>query len=305
MKLARIISIIMLLLQHRKVTAARLAEMFEVNVRTIYRDVELINLAGIPITASRGVGGGIGIMEEYKVEKGLFTTADITSLLIALGSSPLSGEEVLATIAKIKGLIPKEQMRNIELKARQIVVDHSPWHGRRLMPNSFARIKSALELNRLISFHYYDGNGRESHRITEPYQLMLKESHWYLLAYCTLRDDFRIFRVSRMSEIMMLEDTFTPKEFEYDPNDSPETPDEIIITLLVDESLRGLMADYCGRDNLKAGEDNKLQADFPFVESDFGYGLLLSFGNKCECLKPEKVRRELKKRSGELFKLYQ
>lgn len=305
MKLARIVSIIMLLLQHRKMTAARLAEMFEVNIRTIYRDIEAISLAGIPVTTSPGAGGGISIMEEYKVAKGLFTAADITALLIALGSSPLTSEEVSITLAKIKGLIPEGQMREIEMKSRRIIVDHSPWYGRRPFHYNFSEIKAALDAGRLADMQYYDGTGRESRRVIEPYQLMLKDSSWYLLAYCRLRGDFRVFKLSRMSEIKVLTETFTPREFKYEADDVSQSPPGVIVTLLIDESLRGLMADYCGRENLRPGPGNKLLVDYPFVESDFGYGLLLGFGDKCECLEPETVRREIERRAAGLLKLYQ
>ena len=295
----------MLLLQHKKVTAAKLAEMFEVTIRTIYRDVEAINLAGIPISTSPGAGGGISIMEEYKVEKGLFTAADITSLLIALGSSPLTNEEVSTTIAKIKGLVPEKQRRNIEFKTRQIVVDHTPWYGRRPLQHHFAEVKAALDGNRLVAFQYYDGNGRESRRQVEPYQLMLKDSNWYLLAYCLLRQDFRVFRLSRMSDIKVLGESFNPRDYEYDPADAPEPPAEMVIKLLADESLKGLMADLCGRENLEPYGDNQIMVNFPFIESDFGYGMLLSFGNKCECLEPERIRLEIKRRTVDLLNLYQ
>ena len=305
MKLARIVSIIMLLLQQKKITAARLAEMFEVNVRTIYRDVEVINLAGIPITTSPGVNGGIGIMEEYKVAKGLFSTADITSLLIGLGSLPLTGEEVQTTIAKIKGLAPKERMRDIELKSRQIVVDHTPWYGNRPLQRSLTEAKSALDGSRYLVFQYYDGSGRESRRKVEPCHLMLKDSNWYLIAYCTLRLDFRVFRLSRMSEIEVLDETFTPREYEYDTSDMPEPPQEIRLKLMVDESLRGLMADYCGRENLEPCGEGRIRVDFPFIESDYNYGMLMAFGDKCECLEPETIRRELRQRAKDLIRLYQ
>ena len=305
MKLARVVAIIMLLLQHRKITAAKLAEMFEVNIRTIYRDVEAIGLAGIPVSTSPGVGGGISIMEEYKVEKGLFTVSDITALLIALGSSPLANEEIPTTMAKIKGLIPKGRMGDIELKTRQIVVDHSPWHGPRPPQRNLAKIKAALDGNRLVAFHYYDGNGRESRRTVEPHQMMLKDSNWYLLAYCLLRRDFRVFRLSRMSEILVHDDTFRPRDYEYDFSDTAESIEEIVLKLLVDESLKGLMVDYCGMENVEPWGERRILAHFPFIESDFGYGMLLSFGHKCECLAPERVRLELGRRAGDILKLYQ
>jgi len=261
-------------------------------------------MAGIPITTSTGINGGISIMEEYKVEKGLFTASDITSLLIGLGSLPLSGEELPTTIAKIKGMIPRDQMRNIEMKSRQIAVDHTPWHGRRPLQLNIREIKTALDSNRLMSFQYYDSLGRESNRTIEPCQLLLKDSNWYLQAYCLSRQDFRIFRLSRMSELQILGQTFSPRDFEFKYDDAGPTR-EITLKLLIDESLRGWMADFCGKENLRPFKDNKVLVDFPFVESDFTYGMLLSFGDKCECLAPEAVRQEVKRRAAALIKLYQ
>jgi predicted DNA-binding transcriptional regulator YafY len=238
------------------------------------------------------------------VEKGLFTIADITSLLVGLGSIPLTGEDVLATIAKIKGLAPKEQMRDIEARAGKVIVDHTPWSGqppRRLLLES---IKAALDANRLLAFHYYDASGRESTRTVEPYHLLLKEANWYLLAWCLTRQDSRMFRLSRMSELRVLEESFAPRAFEPIPPDGPP-PRRLTLTLRVDDSLRGWLTDICGKENLEPCGDGKFLAHYPFIESDYGYGMLLCFGEKCECLEPEPVRREIKRRAEGLFQLYQ
>jgi predicted DNA-binding transcriptional regulator YafY len=115
LKIDRLISIIMILLERKKISATKLAEMFEVSTRTIYRDMETINAAGIPILTFPGINGGIGIMEEYKIDKKLFTTSDITTLLMGLGSisSTLTNDEIINTLAKVKGLVPSEQIRDI------------------------------------------------------------------------------------------------------------------------------------------------------------------------------------------------
>ena len=103
LKIDRLISIIMILLQRKKISATKLAEMFEVSARTIYRDIETINTAGIPIITYPGVNGGIGIMEEYKIDKKLFTTSDISALLMSLGSisRAITYDEIISTIAKV------------------------------------------------------------------------------------------------------------------------------------------------------------------------------------------------------------
>jgi predicted DNA-binding transcriptional regulator YafY len=118
LKIDRLISIIMILLERKKISAVKLAEMFEVTPRTIYRDIETINLAGIPIITYPGINGGVGIMEEYKIDKKLFTTSDIATLLMGLGSisNAMSNDEIINTLAKVKGLVPAEQIRDIELK---------------------------------------------------------------------------------------------------------------------------------------------------------------------------------------------
>ena len=113
MKIDRLVSIIIILLERKKISASELAEMFEVTPRTIYRDIEAISLAGIPIVTYPGVNGGIGIMDEYKIDKKIFTKSDVETLLIGLSSmsSAFSKGEIKYTLAKIKGLFPEEHKK--------------------------------------------------------------------------------------------------------------------------------------------------------------------------------------------------
>ncbi|MFZ5967324.1 MAG: helix-turn-helix transcriptional regulator [Bacillota bacterium] len=308
MKIDRLISIIMVLLERKKISATKLAEMFEVTPRTIYRDIETLSLAGIPIIAYPGVNGGIGIMEEYKIDKKLFTTSDITTLLIGLGSisSTLSSEEIVNTLAKVKGLIPTEQFRDIELKSSQITVDLTPWAGNKNLQPNLERIKKALNEGKYLSFKYSDRSNKKSHRTVEPYQLVLKTSNWYLRGYCTSKQDFRIFKLSRISALEILDETFIPREFNPKPLDGSDWIEKRIITikLLVDESLGERMVEFCGEENVEPYGNNKLIVNFPFVEDELGYNLLLSFGNKCECLEPENVRGEIIRRIKDLLDVY-
>lgn len=86
MKVDRLISIIMILLDKERIGAQELADMFEVSPRTIYRDIDAINMAGIPIRSTSGVGGGFEIMPQYKVDKKVFSTTDLSALLMGLSS---------------------------------------------------------------------------------------------------------------------------------------------------------------------------------------------------------------------------
>jgi predicted DNA-binding transcriptional regulator YafY len=298
----------MILIERKKISATKLAEMFEVSPRTIYRDIETINSAGIPIITYPGINGGIGIMEEYKIDKKLFTTSDIATLLMGLGSisSTMTSNEIINTIAKVKGLVSDEQIRDIELKSNQITIDLTPWIGNKNLQPNLEIIKKALNERRFLSFGYLDRDGKKSIRKVEPYRLILKESNWYLQSYCDSRQDFRIFKLSRISSLEILDETFIPKEFDVKSLGSWEYIEKNIITikLLVHESLKEKIVEHCGEGNIQPYLHNKLIVNFPFIEDEFGYNLLLSFGDKCECLEPEHVRDEIIDRIKNLLKVY-
>lgn len=308
MKIDRLVSIIMVLLEHKKISAPKLAEMFEVTPRTIYRDIETLLLAGIPIVSTPGINGGISIMEEYKIDKKLFTIPDITTLLMGLGSlsSTLSNKEVKNVLEKVKTLVPKEQSKEIELRSNQISIDLNTWAGNKSLLPNIENFKSALNESRHVSFLYSDNKGNVSDRTVEPYQLILKENSWYLQAYCLNKKDFRIFKLVRISKLKILDTKFVPKEFIPKPLDGRGWIDKRLVTikLLIDKSILEYVIDRCGEENIEEVENNKFMIHFPFVEDDFGYNILLGYGDKCECIEPIHVRNELIRRIERLLDKY-
>jgi len=308
LKIDRLVSIIMILLERKKISASELAEMFEVTPRTIYRDIEAIILAGVPIVTYPGVNGGIGIMDEYKIDKKIFTKSDVETLLIGLSSmsSAFSKEEIKCTLAKIKGLFPEEHIKEIELKSNQISIDLTPWIGNKDLKSNLEQIKKAMNDKKILIFNYFDSKGKKSNRKVEPYQLVLKESNWYLQGYCISKQDFRIFKLSRISDIKVIEESFITRKFNLKSLGSWDYIEKniIMIKLLVDESLREKMIEHCGEENIKSYKNNKLLIDFPFINDDFGYNLLLSYGNKCECLEPINIRNELIRRIKSMLDKY-
>ena len=156
MKVDRLISIIMILLEKERIGAQALAEFFEVSSRTIYRDIEAINMAGIPVCSTPGVGGGFEIMENYKVDKKVFSTADLSAILMGLSnlSTMIRGDELINALAKVKSFIPADSAKDIELKANQIYVDLSPWMGNRNIQPYLEIIKTALQESKLLSFEH-------------------------------------------------------------------------------------------------------------------------------------------------------
>ncbi|MDO5574173.1 MAG: YafY family protein [bacterium] len=308
MKVDRLISIIMILLEKERMGAQELADMFEVSPRTIYRDIDTINMSGIPICSIPGVGGGFEIMQNYKIDKKIFSTTDLSAILMGLSnlSTIVRGDELVNALAKVKSFIPAERAKDIEVKASQIYIDLSPWIGNRSIQPYLEIIKTALQESRLLVFDYANRYGNETTRKVEPYQLVLKNSHWYLQGYCLERNDFRLFKLSRMSDLKISEETFTPREYQKPQLEFDEVLDSIQtnIKLRIHKSVMDRVLDFCSYEHfLPDGEDYYI-VNFPFIENDYCYDVLLGFGSKCECLEPLYIREEIKRRIQDIADLY-
>ena len=307
MKIDRLLSIIIVLLEQKKISAAKLSQMFEVSTRTIYRDIETIQSAGIPIITHAGINGGISIMEKYKLDKNFFTREDINTLMTGLGniSSVISNSEVTGITLKLKSLMPEKFSQEQDFRSNQVIIDMTTWGGSRRLQRNMDILKKALIENRIVKFGYFDGSGRTSVRTVEPYHLLMKEEKWYLNSFCILRNDFRLFKLSRISSLELLEDSFTPREIDaVSLQTSWVDKRYIVIKLLADISLKETLLEKCEEEDIIPCENQKLLVYFPFVDDDFGYDLLMSFGNRCQCLEPPKVREELIRRIENTLKLY-
>lgn len=308
MKIDRLMSIVLVLLDKKRISAKELADMFEVSLRTIYRDIDAIDLAGIPIRSTPGVGGGFEIMPNYKMDRKVFSTTDLTTILLGLSSlsNMIKGDELTHALMKIKSFIPGDKAKEIELKVNQIYIDLSQWMGNNNIQSYLEIIKTALQENKLLSFGYIAHHGNRTLRIVEPYQLVLKSNHWYLYGYCQKRNDFRLFRISRIADLQIQEESFIQRNFQ-----KPQLEFSDILSTMQTEikirihiSIIDRVLDYCPYENFTPDGDEYYLVRFPFVENEYHYDILLSFGNKCQCLAPAHVRTKMKQKIHELVSLY-
>lgn len=309
MKIDRLISIIMLLLERQKMSVAELAEICEVTPRTISRDLETINQAGIPIVSYMGAHGGVGIMENYKLEKRLFSTADVATLLMGLGCirSSLSGQEVANVLAKVKGLIPERQRREIELRAGRLTIDMTPWVGNTGQTDVIEIIQQAMEQSRLIQFDYTDRQGQKSSRTVEAYRLLLKGMRWYVDAYCLERQDFRLFKLSRMTGLAMLDTHFAWRDYHPASTVQPAFRDENIImaTLRVRAGAIERLEAVFGFEVMPGADGEWMTAEIPISDNERGYQFLLGLGADCVCVAPDSLRYRMKIFLERIIKPYQ
>ena len=309
MKVDRLVSMIMILLDQERIGAQELADMFEVSPRTIYRDIDAINMAGIPVRSTSGVGGGFEIMQKYKIDKQVFSTADLSAILMGLSSlsNMIRGDELVNALAKVRSFIPADRAKDIECKANQIDIDLSPWIGNRNTQPYLELIKTALQESKLLSFDYADRYGNKTTRTAEPYQLVLKSSHWYWQGYCYIRNDYRLFKLSRISNLQVLDEGFTPRAYQkpqLDFSDVLETM-QTEIKIRIHQSVMDRVLDYCAYEHFSPDGEQHYIVRFPFIENDYYYNILFSFGAQCECLEPSHIRAEMKRRIHEIAAIYE
>ena len=308
MKVSRLVSIIMILLDKERISAQELANMFEVSTRTIYRDIDAINMAGIPICSTSGVGGGFEIMKNYKIDRKVFSTTDISTILTGLSSlsNMIQSDELVNALAKVKSFIPVDRVDEIKLKTDQIHIDLSQWIGYRNVQAYLEIIKIALQENKLLSFEYADRHGNKTEREAEAYQIVLKGNHWYFQGYCYKRNDFRLFKLARISNLKLENIFFTPRDYQKPLLDFTDilATIQIKIKLRIHKSVMDRALDYCMYEDFSPDGDEYYIVTFPFIENEYYYNILLSFGDKCECLEPLHIRTELKRKIYDIANLY-
>lgn len=179
MKIDRLIGILTLLLQKDWVTAPKLAEKFEVSRRTINRDIEDLGKAGIPIVTRQGAGGGISIMEGFKLDRMLLSKRDLKDILAGLRS-----------LDSVNGSLHYEQlMEKLSVGSsdfltgdQTILIDLSSWYKETLAPK-IELIRIAIDESKLLYFRYFSASG-EGQREVEPYFLIFRWASWYLWGWC-------------------------------------------------------------------------------------------------------------------------
>ncbi len=218
MKIDRMLTIIVILLNRSRISAKELAEKFEVSVRTVYRDIEAINMAGIPIISYPGNNGGFGIMENYKLNHQLLTLNNLYSILSALKgiNSTLEDVELESSIEKLRNLIPQDKTHHLDLHMEQIIIGMPPWaytsKQKQLVKKN---IRNTITQSQLITITYRNYTNATSTRQIEPMSLVFKGYTWYLFAYCHLKTDFRVFRISRIIDLQVEDVRFKRREKSY------------------------------------------------------------------------------------------
>lgn len=294
---SRLFEIIYILMQKRKVTAQELADRFEVSTRTIYRDIEVLSRANIPIYATKGKEGGIGLLDEYVLNKTILSEKEQNQILFALqGMKKMTKQDEKDILGKLSTLFNKEINDWIR-------IDFSNWSKDTIQEKRFEIIKSAILNKQLIEFTYYNSNGEKSERIVEPLQIWFKDKSWYLISYCRNKQDYRIFKIARIKEMKMLEEYFE-RELPKEKEEGKYKFESILLELEINKEMAYRVYDEFENEEIIKKEDDSFIVKVEYPDNEWVYGYILSFGEYIKVLSPERAKIVIKDKLEKTLKKY-
>ena len=295
MKHDRLFQIIYILLDKKLVTAPELAKKLEVSVRTIYRDIDTLSSSGIPIYALSGKNGGISIMSEYTFDKSMLTDKEQNEILFALQSVKITDIQSQELLSKLSGLFKKQNLNWIE-------VDFSRWGHKTLDIEKFETLKNSILSKQILNITYQSSH--ETTRNIKPIKLIFKHSNWYLQAFCMKSEDYRSFKINRITAFSLYDDYFD-ECFELLPQiDVLDEPISSFITikLKISNNMAYRVYDEFSPNNVTKDIDGNFIVNASFPIDNWVYNYIISFGDNIEILDPKWLNDNLIKYIDKLQK---
>lgn len=303
MKTDRLIAITMYLLNRKIVSAAKLAERFEVSKRTIQRDMETLNQAGIPIVSSYGADGGYEIMDGFQLTKQIAGVDDYLNIITALKGfcSAYDNNKINETLDKALTIMQPGEQR--------IFIDFTAAREDLSINESIRILEKTIHEKRPVLIEYTNALGTFSERFVEPIALSYQWYAWYLFAYCTVKQDYRLFKLSRVTSCKPGNGHFS-KEHEnaetlMQKKNTSDKRTYYHICLLCKSEVRQAVLEYFNCKVIAEHEngDFTIEMNLPFERMWFS--LLLGFGNQVTVLEPEELRMMLKQKAQEIISVYE
>lgn len=300
MQISRLFQIIYILLEKKSVTAGELAEHFEVSVRTIYRDIDALSQSGIPIYASQGKGGGISLLDKFILNKSLLSEKEQDKILLALQSlSAVKYPDLDDVLSKLSSLFKKSNINWIE-------VDFSNWGNDKNQKEVFSLLRNAILEHLVITFSYFNVSGEKSHRKVEPFKLLFRDKAWYLQGYCLQKMEFRTFKIRRMSDIHITEESCMHQSSQEFMTKSPDEAcnNQVKLTLKISPEGAYRVYDDFGEENIIRNKDGSYTVIVSMPGGEWIYSYLFSFGTMLEVIEPQSVRKEISIRLDNMVNKY-
>lgn len=296
----RLFRMVYLLMDKPQVTAKELAEKLEVTERTIYRDLDRLSLAGIPVYTNRGKNGGISLLPDYVLDRAVLTADEKTKVMEALWAlKELGVGDENAVLDKLQSFFGSKAQDWIE-------ISFSAWGDEAQAEKLFYQLKTAILQCRYAEIEYSDSRQKTTRRRIKPLKLCFKNQAWYLYAFCEWRKDYRFFKLKRISDIIALPDSFEREEVgrvlddSYARENAGKQP--VKVTLKVNKELA--FRAYDEMPVVEKCENGDLHCAISVTDMEWFIGYVLSYGEYIEVIKPRSVRELLKKKAREIVNIY-
>ena len=299
MQTNRLFEIIYILLGKRRVTAKELAERLEVSTRTIYRDIDTLSLAGIPVYTEKGKGGGISLLPDFVLNKSLLSEQEQNDILSALhGLSNINAGKTGQVLQRLSTIFNKTATNWME-------VDFSDWsfgNG-----DIFEGFKTAILQQHVVEFDYYNARGERDRRRVEPIQIWFKSKAWYLKGFCLTRQDMRLFKLIRANNLTITEEAFGQRDLSVLASDFESKSNQnqcVFIKLKISPEKAYRVHDEFHENMIEKQADGSYIVTMECAGDDWTYDFVLSFGEHIEVLSPGHIRATIKEKALKISEKY-
>ncbi|MEA4825169.1 MAG: YafY family protein [Clostridium sp.] len=301
MKINRLMEIIIILLNRDSVTSRELSERFNVSQRTIYRDIDELSSAGIPVYMNKGKGGGISLLENYTLNKTILSDEEKKNIVFAVktlgATKQLQMDNTLEKLGSVFGNINSVDW---------VEVDFTHWGSNKEIDTRFQEIKTSILKQKIVTFQYVNSRNIKSNRYVKPYKIIFKGQAWYLLGYCCEKKAMRVFKITRMRNVKITDEQFERREiskFFKDTEDNYEFS-MVELKLRFKSNMLYRIIDFYDENEILEEADGNYIVTTQFPYDEWIYSHILSYGDRVEVIEPEFIREEVKARLKNILKTY-
>lgn len=305
MKIDRLLGIITYLLNRDIVTCKQLASKFEVTERTIQRDIESINMAGIPIVSLRGTNGGYKILDHFRFSKQTISRSDLSTIRLAL--------ESLSSVLLVKdGSELAEKVGSIHRteKDNKISIDFGVASENPRVVDNFKLMSEAIQNNRLVEFTYTSSSNYTSQKVLEPVALKFKWYAWYIVCYIPEKDEYRIYKMSRISNLRV-----SPTETAHEHKDIDTIFDRLMnkdsriptkVEIRVPLSIFVSFNEYFHKLKILSKDHEYAIISIDVFENErMWFAFLLSFCDEIEIIEPQHIKSKIYNHSKKILEKFE
>lgn len=300
MKIDRLLAITIYLLNHGKTSAQKLSQVFEVSPRTIVRDMETLDQAGIPIVSSVGVNGGYEILKTYIMEKQILNDKEYSAIITALKglSSAYEDKSIEQIIEKMNSFTDTEDS--------VVSIDLSAAHENQDVNDMIHILEKAIADKMIVGFEYTNNNNETKYREVEPVKVVYKWYNWYLIGYYEKYEDYCMFKLSRMEQLEITDKKNT-QEHDVTNIDSMKENEADCVTVILQckKHLKSKCREYLNGKVVTTFENGDFEFEFIVPENEtFWYGVVLSFGKDAKIISPQYMRDKIIEQCMDIIHLY-